>query len=92
MKHTELVEKLAEMTDLPVKKSKEYMNAFVQVLTEGLSEDDKIVVQGLGIFETGVRAASTMKSLQDPTKIIEIPEKKTVKLKFSKTIKDALNK
>lgn len=91
MKHSELITLLAERTDLTQKKTKEVVNALVEIIRDEPKEDKETVINGLGTFKTSTRAAREGVNPKNPEQTIQIPETKVMSLKVSKTIKDFLN-
>lgn len=92
MKHLEMIKRLAEDSGIKESKAKEVINAFVNIITEELVAGNQVRVNGLGTFETGIRAAREMKNPQNPEETISVGEKVTAKLKISNSIKNELNK
>ncbi|MFV0583380.1 MAG: HU family DNA-binding protein [Parabacteroides gordonii] len=51
MNKNDLVNKLAEKLGIPHYISRKYVNAFEEVVSEALKQDDAIMLQGFGSFE-----------------------------------------
>lgn len=51
MNKTELVEKIAEKSDLSKKDAEKALNAFIDAVTEAVAKDDKVQLIGFGTFE-----------------------------------------
>ena len=90
MNKTELVAAIAERTDLSKKDSEAALKAFTEIVTEELKKGEKVQLVGFGTFEVAQRTAREGKNPQTGEKI-KIPASKSPKLKFGKTVKDALN-
>lgn len=87
MKKAELIKALAEKTGTTQKASRETLDAFVEVITDGLVEGKAIPLSGVGKFETYTRAARKghNPSTGEP---IDIPEAGAVRFKASSVLKD----
>lgn len=66
------------------------MDAFVKVVANGVANNDKVVVQGLGSFELKEKAERTGRNPQTGAEIV-IPASKSVAFKATKSLKDFLN-
>ena len=91
MNKGELIEALAKKTDTTKKASEEYLNAFVEVVTETLKKGDKIQLMGFGSFEVRKRAARKGRNPQTNEEI-KIPAFKLPVFKSGKALKEAVNK
>ncbi|NWH15108.1 HU family DNA-binding protein, partial [Acholeplasma laidlawii] len=81
-----LVADKAEVTQAMAEK---VVNSFVDVVTETLSKDEKVVVTGFGTFEVRNRVARRGKNPRTGEEII-VPAQKTPAFKAGKLLKDAV--
>lgn len=91
MNKTELVAAIAEKTGLKKEDAKKAVDAFVDVVTEGLVNGDKIALVGFGTFEVADRPARTGLNPLTGEKI-EIAASKLPKFKAGKGLKETVNK
>ena len=91
MNKGELIEVLSKKTNTTKKASEEYLNAFVEVVTETLKKGDKIQLVGFGSFEVRKRAARKGRNPQTKEEI-KIPASKAPVFKAGKALKDLVNK
>jgi len=87
---TELVNAIAEKSELSKSDSEKALKAFVDTVTEALKGGDKIALVGFGTFSVGERAARVGKNPQTGAEI-KIPAAKVPKFKAGKALKDAVN-
>ncbi len=90
MNKAELVSAIAEKTNVTKKVSEEYVNAFIDVVTEALVKDDKVQLVGFGSFEVRKRAARKGRNPQTKEEI-KIPASKAPVFKAGKALKDVIN-
>ena len=91
MNKGELIEALAKKTDTTKKTSEEYLNAFVEVVTETLKKGDKIQLVGFGSFEVRKRAARKGRNPQTGEEI-KIKASTVPAFKPGKALKEKVNK
>lgn len=91
MNKTELVSAVAEKTGLKKDDAKKAVDAFVDVVTEGLANGDKIALVGFGTFEVSERPERQGKNPLTGEKIT-IPASKLPKFKAGKGLKETVNK
>lgn len=91
MNKSELVDRMAEKSDLTKADSERALNAFIETVTETLSadKDERITLVGFGTFSTSSRAARTGRNPQTG-ETINIPATTVPKFKAGKTLKDAI--
>ena len=90
MNKTELVTAMADQAGLTKKDAEAALKAFVDVITEGLKNGEKISLVGFGTFEVSERAAR--EGINPATgKKIQIAASKAPKFKAGKALKDAVN-
>jgi DNA-binding protein HU-beta len=90
MNKTELINSVAEKTDLSKKDVSKAVDAVFDVITESLSKGEKVQLIGFGNFE--VRARSARKGRNPQTgEEIEIAASKVPAFKPGKALKDSVN-
>lgn len=74
------IEAVAEATGLTVKQARAAIDAVVGVVTAGLLEEGRIVLDGLGIFETRRRSA---RHIRNPATgvMMDLPPSQVIKFK-----------
>lgn len=87
---TELVEKLAEGTELPKTTCAKVIDEFMTVVKDAVKAGDKVQLIGFGTFERGDRAAREGKNPQTGEPMT-IPASHVAKFKPGKTFKDYIN-
>ena len=90
MNKKELINAIAEQAELSKKDAAKAVEAFVEVVTNSLKEDDKVQLIGFGTFEVKERAARTGRNPQTKQPI-EIPASKAPSFKAGKPLKEAIN-
>lgn len=90
MTKTELVNAIADKAGLSKTDAEKALKAFVDTVTDGLKQGDKIAMVGFGTFSVGDRAARVGKNPQTGA-AINIPAAKVPKFKAGKALKDAVN-
>jgi DNA-binding protein HU-beta len=91
MNKTDLIDAVAEATDLTKKQSESAINATLDAIVKALASEEKVVLVGFGTFETKKRAARKGRnpSTKEP---INIPASKAPVFKAGKGMKDKVNK
>lgn len=87
---TQLVEKLAEGTELPKTTCAKVIDEFMTVVKDAVKTGDKVQLVGFGTFERGDRAAREGKNPQTGEPMT-IPASHVAKFKPGKTFKDYIN-
>ena len=90
MNKTELVEAMAEQTNLSKKDAEAALKAFIDVVSEELKKGEKVQLVGFGTFEVSERAAREGRNPQTG-ETMEIKASKTPKFKAGKALKDMMN-
>lgn len=91
MNKAELVATMAEKTDIAKKDCEKALNAFIETVTEGLQNGEKISLVGFGTFDVRERAerkGRNPKTMEE----ITIAASKAPGFKAGKALKDAINK
>ena len=91
MNKAELIAAIAAKTGDTKKGAEASLNAFVDVVTEALTEGDKVQLVGFGSFEVRKRAARKGRNPQTKEEI-KIPASKAPVFKAGKALKDLVNK
>ena len=89
MNKTELIAQIADKAELSKKDAEKALNAFIESVTEGLKNGEKVVLVGFGSFETKHRAARKGKNPQTGA-VIDIPAATVPSFKVGKGLKDAV--
>lgn len=90
MNKTELVNQVAEATELSKKDASKAVDAVFDTIQNALAQGDKLSLIGFGTFEVRDRAARTGRNPQTG-KDIQIPASKVPAFKPGKALKDAVN-
>ena len=90
MNKAELVEDVAERTELSKKDAEKALKAFVDVVAEELKKGEKIQLVGFGTFEVSERAAREGRNPANGQPM-QIAASKAPKFKAGKALKDAIN-
>lgn len=90
MNKTELVNQVAEATELSKKDAGKAVDAVFETIQNALAKGDKLSLIGFGTFEVRDRAARTGRNPQTG-KDIQIPASKVPAFKPGKALKDAVN-
>ena len=90
MNKAELIAAIAAKTGDTKKGAEASVNAFVDVVTEALTEGDKVQLVGFGSFEVRKRAARKGRNPQTKEEI-KIPASKAPVFKAGKALKDMVN-
>jgi DNA-binding protein HU-beta len=90
MNHTDLVEKVAEATEVPKAVASRAVEAMVQTIIYTLKAGDEVRISGLGIFDVSVREARPGRNPQTGESI-NIPASKALRFRAGKAAKDELN-
>lgn len=90
MNKTELINAIAEKTELSKKDSEKVLKAFIDVVTEELQKGEKVQLVGFGTFEVSERPARVGRNPQTKEQMT-IEASKAPKFKAGKALKDAVN-
>ena len=91
MNKADLVEAIANATDLSKSKTDEVVGAMVATLIKAVAKGDSVQLVGFGTFGSGKRAARTGRNPRTGESI-KIAAAKTVKFTAGKAFKEAVNK
>ena len=89
MNKTELVAVVADRADVTQAMAEKVVNSFVEVVTETLAKEEKVVVTGFGTFEVRHRVARRGKNPRTGEEIV-VPAQKTPAFKAGKLLKDSV--
>ena len=90
MNKTDLINAIAEKTELSKKDSEKVLKAFIDVVTEELQKGEKVQLVGFGTFEVPERPARVGRNPQTKEQMT-IEASKAPKFKAGKALKDAVN-
>jgi DNA-binding protein HU-beta len=90
MNQSELIEKVAQATELNQKAAERAVKAIVNAILDSLVAGEAVRVSGLGTFNVAARAAREGRNPQSG-ETIKIAASKAVRFHAGKTVKDALN-
>ena len=92
MVRSELLQKLRNMHPNIFRRDMEKILEIVfSEITEALRKGENIEIRGFGIFKTTLRKARIGRNPRN-SKLVQIPEKRAIKWKMSKTFFNRLNK
>ena len=91
MNKADLVEAVANATDLSKSKTDDVLGAIIATIIKSVSKGDPVQLVGFGTFGSGKRAARTGRNPRTG-EAIKIAAAKTVKFTAGKAFKDAVNK
>lgn len=91
MNKQELISKIVEETELTKKDVELVLKSFASQVIESMYEGEDVVLPGFGTFTVSERA-ERMGRNPSTGESITIPAAKLPKLKFSKSVKDSINK
>ena len=91
MNKTELIANIAEKANTTKKTTAAIVDEMFSVITNAITEGDKVQLIGFGTFEVRERAARTGKNPQTG-EAVEIAACKAPAFKAGKALKDAVNK
>jgi DNA-binding protein HU-beta len=91
MNKSELLMNMSEKSGLKKIESEKALNAFIETVTEALSNGEKVQLVGFGTFETRDRKAREGRNPRKPDEVIKIPASKAPVFKAGKTLKEAVN-
>lgn len=86
---TELIAKMSEKAGMSKKDSAKALEAFVESITDFLSQGEKVQLIGFGTFETRLRAAREGRNPQTGAKI-QVEGRTIPAFKVGKVLKDAV--
>ncbi|HOQ76052.1 MAG TPA: HU family DNA-binding protein [Thermoclostridium sp.] len=90
MNKAELISAVAQQSGLTKKDSEAAIDAFISVVEDALSKQEKVVLVGFGTFEVKARAARKGRNPQTKEEIT-IPASKAPVFKAGKALKDKVN-
>jgi DNA-binding protein HU-beta len=89
MNKVELISEIAEISGLKRMDAEKALDAFMQVVSDALSEGDEIKLVGFGTFSVSKRTATEGRNPKTG-ETISIPEKVVPKFKPGKQLKDSV--
>ena len=91
MNKSQLIEKIAEGSDISKASAGRALDSFIEVITDSLKQGDPVTLVGFGTFATKDRAARSGRNPQTG-ETIQIAAAKVPGFKAGKSLKDACNK
>lgn len=92
MNKAELLTNMAEKSGLTKAESEKALNAFIDTVTEALTDGEKVQLVGFGSFESRPRKAREGRNPRNPEEVIQIPASFAPVFRAGKTLKEAVNK
>lgn len=86
---SDLIDALAERTNLSKKDAEQVLDTVIDVVTQTLKKGDKLTISGFGTFSVSVRAARTGRNPHTGA-AIQISAGKNPRFKPGKVLKDAI--
>ena len=90
MNKTDLIDAIAESTDLPKTLAGKALEAFLETITKALKEGDTVALVGFGSFTVKDRAARAGRNPKTG-ELIQIEAARVPSFKAGKSLKDAVN-
>lgn len=92
MNKAQLTEKLAERCNIPKVRAAQYINTFVDIISEALiSADEKVTISDFGTFTVSQRREFTGHNPKTRSQI-RVPARRIPVFRAGKGLKEALNK
>jgi DNA-binding protein HU-beta len=86
----QLIDKVTDSSRLPRKDVEEVINAFLELVIEHLSLNQKINLTGFGAFEVRERKGRAGVNPRNPSEPMAIPTVRVAKFRPGKTLKDSV--
>lgn len=90
MNKMELVKRIASTADLSQAQAERCLSAFTTIVTDTLSQGDRLALPGFGTFEPRQRAARAGRNPQTGAEL-QIPASTVPAFKAGQSLKDAVN-
>jgi len=81
---------ISALKEKGISDAKSVYETFIEVIVDGIKDGDDVVLHGIGTFKVANKEARVGRNPQTGA-TIQIPAKKALSFKVSKTIKDAIN-
>ncbi len=85
-----MAETVANKLGIPKKQAEEYLEVFIETITETMVSGETVTITGFGAFIPKYRSARMGVNPQNPKERIEVPAVVIPKFKAGKALKDAL--
>lgn len=89
MNKAELVNRMAEIAEIPKVTAEKALNAFIEAVTEALQAGEKVTLVGFGTFMIQKRAARVGRNPRTGEQI-KIPARKVIKFKPGSKLEEAI--
>lgn len=90
MTKPEMIKEIAAEEGITQAAAGRVLDVTIRLITLALEEDGRIEIGGLGVFKVFTSAAVSRPNPQDRTKMIDTPERNTVKFKPAPALKKAV--
>jgi DNA-binding protein HU-beta len=90
MNKQEIVDAIASKMSVDKVMGEKILEAFVEVVTEGLKNGQEVSISGFGVFSVSERAARMGVNPQNPAQKIQIAATKVPKFRAGKGLKEAV--
>lgn len=91
MNKRELEQRIAEKALITKKQASEFLEAFQEVVAEGLERDGKVTISKFGVFNLKERKARTVVDPSNTEKRLHVPAYRQPTFKVSKNFRDIFN-
>ena len=86
---TDLIDAVAEKTNLSKKDAEQVLDAAIDYVTQTLKKGEKLTISGFGSFDVSARAARTGRNPKTG-EAIQIPASKSPRFKAGKVLKETI--
>lgn len=90
MTKNDIVSKISEETGIVQEDVYVVVQKTLDAITEALTKGDKVEIRDFGVFEVKVRKARIGRNPLNPTETFQVPERKGVKFKPGKKMKESV--
>ena len=91
MNKTELINAVAELTDLSKQECEKAVHATLEAISNALAKGEPVKISGFGAFETKERPARTVRNPRTGEEMT-VPASRAVTFKAGKKLKDTVSK
>ncbi len=90
MTKRDLIIRISKETDVTQEKVQKIIQKSLDYITEALAKGEHIEFRGFGVFEIATRKSRIGRNPNQPDHVVHIPERKVVKFKPGKLMKDTI--
>lgn len=87
----DVISRMAEITGDTKASAEKNLNAFIQTVTEGLVENDKVMLMGFGTFKKSEMSERIGQNPKNPSEKIKIAASTRINFSAGKQLKDSVN-